>query len=365
MREFWKEHKKKLILSGVVILLPILAGLLLWNRLPDSMVMHWGADGNPDGMGSKAFLVFGMPGIILAVHALCLTVTTADPKYSQQSKKAAGMIFWICPLISLFISTGTYSIALGWELKMEMLLLAFLAVIFIGMGNQLPKLRQNMTLGIKVHWTLLNEENWNRTHRFSGKLWVAGGIVLLFSMFLPEQLLPMVLLADLLILAVGPVLYSWLYYRKQRKAGTFGVKEMNIPKSYKVGGVAGMGLGAVVLLIAGVLMFTGNIRYQVGPEGLTIDADYHTDLTVDYSKMETIEFRETDDPGYRSAGFGSPRLIMGTFENEEFGCYTRYSYTGQEACIVIRDGEHTLVLSGETREETQALYQQLCEKLGS
>ncbi len=365
MRKLFTEHKVKTILSSIVILLPIAAGLLLWEQLPDSMLLHWGADGNPDGKGPRALLVFGMPLINLVVHFFCLTVTVADPKYSQQSKKAAGMVFWILPMTSLFVGTVTYSIALGWELRMDMGIAFLMAAIFIGMGNQLPKLRQNRTMGIKVHWALLNEENWNRTHRFGGKLWVAGGVVILFCVFLPGELYVSALMGTIFLLGFAPILYSYLYYRKQVKAGTFGVKPVVIPKSYKVGGIAGMGFCAAILVFVLVMLFTGNIRYEVGAEKLYIDADYHTDLVVSYEKMDSVEFRETDDPGYRSAGFGSPRLIMGTFENEEFGYYTRYSYTGQEACIVIRDGEHTLVLSGKTREETQALYQQLCEKLGS
>ena len=76
------HHKKKLILSSLLILLPILFGLLLWNDLPAVMTTHWGADGIADGTGSKAFVVFGIPTIFLIINLLCLTCTYFD-KYNR------------------------------------------------------------------------------------------------------------------------------------------------------------------------------------------------------------------------------------------------------------------------------------------
>ena len=73
-----KQHKGKLMVSSVLTLLPILVGLLLWNRLPNQMPTHWGVDGTADGWSGKAFVVFGMPLILLAVHWLCVWGTSLD-----------------------------------------------------------------------------------------------------------------------------------------------------------------------------------------------------------------------------------------------------------------------------------------------
>ena len=54
-----KENKFKIVISSVVILLPVLFGLMMWNALPDTMATHWGAGGNVDGFSGKAFVVFG------------------------------------------------------------------------------------------------------------------------------------------------------------------------------------------------------------------------------------------------------------------------------------------------------------------
>ena len=44
--------------------------------------------------------------------------------------------------------------------------------MFLLLGNYLPKIKQNNTLGIKISWTLTNEENWNKTHRFAETIWI-------------------------------------------------------------------------------------------------------------------------------------------------------------------------------------------------
>ena len=61
----------------------------------------------------------------------------------------------------------------------------------------------------------------------------------------------------------------------------------------------------------------------------------------------------------RVGGYGSFRLLMGWFENEEFGTYIRYTYYDPEACVVVSTSDKTLVLSAETYEETQKLYENL------
>ena len=95
------------------------------------------------------------------------------------------MIFWILPVVSLFTNGIMYRTAFGKEFDLAVFVPALLGVMFIFIGNYLPKVKQNRTLGIKISWTLNNEENWNKTHRFGGKVWVVGGLIMLFSVFPP------------------------------------------------------------------------------------------------------------------------------------------------------------------------------------
>ena len=99
-----KNNKKLLILSSLALLLPVLAGLILWNRLPDEIAIHFNAAGVPDDYSSKAFAVFAIPGIMLAIHLLGLVMTSIDPKHKNIDGKPLVLVFWLCPVMSLLVA---------------------------------------------------------------------------------------------------------------------------------------------------------------------------------------------------------------------------------------------------------------------
>ena len=108
-----KKNKIKVIISSIIILLPALFGIIMWNDLPDIITTHWGADGNADGLSGKVFAVFGTPIILLIFHFVCLLFTSLDKKQKDQNQKALGMVFWILPIISLFTNGIMYRAAFG------------------------------------------------------------------------------------------------------------------------------------------------------------------------------------------------------------------------------------------------------------
>ena len=214
-----RENKKKLMITSIVILVPILIGLLLWNKLPDQLPTHWNAQGEVDGWSSKAFAVFGLPIILFVMHWACVLGTSADPKKQNIEGKVLGIVLWICPIISLLVCTLSYGVALGMEFKVDKIVLALMGIVFIVIGNYLPKCKQSYTMGIKLPWTLNDEENWNRTHRMGGKLWVASGMILLLSMLLPTNAMVVVVLAVIGVAVFVPTVYSYLLFREKEKRG--------------------------------------------------------------------------------------------------------------------------------------------------
>ena len=359
-----KQHKKKLLISSLLILLPILVGLLLWNQLPDTMATHWGADGQVDGWSSKLVAICVHPILLLLTHWLCIWVTFKDPGQKNQSRKVSGMVFWLMPLVSLFSSALLFGTALGSEVSMGSIIIGMVGLIFLVVGNYLPKVKQNYTIGIKVVWALHNEENWNATHRFGGKVWVVGGLATILLMFFPMEKTLGLIMAVLTLTAVLPILYSYLYYKKQcAQGGGYPLtgKPMN-PAMKKV--TAGAGIATVVILVmVSVLLFTGEIRYSYSADSFTVDPSQWNGLTVKYDTIETIEYREEAVSGSREYGYGSFRLLLGSFKNEEFGMFTRYTYTSSEACVVLRVKGKILVLAGETIEDTQHIYQEISSRM--
>ena len=210
-----KNNKGTLIVTTLVMLIPMLVGLILWNQLPDPMPSHWDINGEVDGWSSKAFAVFFFPGFLLAIHWICVLASSADPKNKEYHPKTAQLVLWICPVLSLVLNSMVYAAALGYEINIEIIMPLLMGLMFIIVGNLLPKMRQSYTMGIKLPWTLANEENWNKTHRLGGKLWVIGGIVTMATAFVGSF---WILLGVLIVMVAVPTIYSYCLHRRQGKS---------------------------------------------------------------------------------------------------------------------------------------------------
>lgn len=349
-----KQYKKELIVSTLLALLPIAAGLLLWNRLPGQLATHWGMHG-ADRWSGKAAAVFLQPLLLLAAHYLVLFLVFRDAKNRNQSKKVVGLLFWMIPAVSILVSGITYALALGWKFRLTSLIYGGLGLLFAAIGNYFPKCRPNRTVGIRISWTLGSEENWIATHRFAGKVWVIGGLTMVLAALLPGIAGTIVMILAVAALSVLPIAYSYRYHR------IHGTKSDPDPMSKKVS-IGVLIFTAVVAVFVAVMLFTGNLHYRFDDDSFTVEASYFDDLTVKYDAIDSIEYRDGNVDGTRTFGVGSFRLLMGTFENEEFGTYTRYTYYRPEACIILSVNGKTLVLSGSSAKSTRNLYDTLAAK---
>ncbi len=210
-----KEVKKTLTLTTIITLLPILVGLIYWKRLPDKIATHFDGAGNPNGWSSKWFAVIGIPIFLALVNVLCTVLTETDPRRYKYPEKMMKIVYWICPVISWVCAGTVISYGLGMEFfNMPRFASFFVGILFIVIGNYLPKVKQNYYMGIKLPWTYADEDNWNRTHRMAGKLWVVGGIVILLNVFFGISGLEILIL---ILMIVIPTVYSFLYSRKKDK----------------------------------------------------------------------------------------------------------------------------------------------------
>ena len=337
-----RNNKWKLLLSSLLILLPIPVGLLLWNR----------------GASAMPVAVFAPPLTFLAGQALCLWVIARDPGNKGRNRKPMDMLLWILPVLSNLCGVILYAQVLGLALSGQGIMVMALGLMFLVIGNYLPKCRQNHTMGIKVPWTFASEENWNATHRFAGRVWMIGGLVILLSAFLPGDAGILTLISCVIVLAVIPIVYSYFYYRKQIARGDTLTPLPNSKATKRA-----LLVTAVLLVFVAAMLFTGSIQVRFGDTAFTVEASYYDDLTVPYADISDLEYRDGNIDGTRTWGVGSFRLLLGFFQNQEFGAYTRYTYYSPEACVVLTVKGKTLVLSGKDAQETKAIYQQLLERV--
>ena len=208
MRELIIKHKWKLIVSCVLILLPAVFGVFVWDMLPDRIATHWGLSGEANGFSSKGFTVFGMPLVLLAFHLLCILFTLLDKKNRGQSNKVFSLVLFIIPVISIYVNAAVYASAFGFEINIAAVSVVIMGIVFAFIGNYLPKCKQNGTIGIRI--------NWNATHRFAGKLWLIGGIAMIALMFFPPIIMAIGLFGISFLLVLVPCIFSWRYCKKHK-----------------------------------------------------------------------------------------------------------------------------------------------------
>lgn len=210
------KNKFTIIITSVIVLIPMLVGVAFWDALPEQVAIHWGASGEPDSWCSKAFAVYAVPLIMLALHWACLFATRFDKKNRNQNPKMMNITYWLVPAVSWVANGMTYADALGKDIDVIRLLPIIMGALFLLIGNYLPKCTPNRTVGIRIKWTLADEENWNATHRFGGKVWFIGAIVILASSLLPAKISVCVMIAAMLAMALAPIIYSYCFYNNKR-----------------------------------------------------------------------------------------------------------------------------------------------------
>ncbi|MCO4527618.1 putative integral membrane protein [Streptococcus infantarius subsp. infantarius] len=208
-----KMNKKQLILTSFVIVLPALIGAFFWKALPEQIPTHFGIDGQADGYSSKVFTLVAFPILFVLFQIIALASLERVSVKVTVPAKMRKLYAWIVPASSFIVQGSIYANALGWVKNSPTLVTAFLGIIFIILGNYLPKTHRNHTIGIRSPWTLSDDKNWHKTHRMAGKLWVLGGLLILLESFV-QVAMPYVMGVIIAIMIIAPMIYSFLLSRK-------------------------------------------------------------------------------------------------------------------------------------------------------
>lgn len=216
MREYWNKYKWMMLITSVVILLPILGGILLWDKLPEQVPFHWNIQGQVDSWVSRPVAVFVMPFVLLGFQWLCFFITQLDPKQKEKPHKLMGLVLWIIPVMNLLLNVMVYLTALNRRVDVSVIIPLFFGALFVAIGNYMPKCEPSYTIGIKLPWTLEDEQNWNATHRLAGKLWVAGGLLIMVCTLLSPVIAFATMMGILLVMLAIPTVYSYQYYKKHK-----------------------------------------------------------------------------------------------------------------------------------------------------
>lgn len=197
---------------------------LVWKKLPDTVPLHFNIKGEPDRYGSKTELLVVM-GVMLVVNILIYLLLTnihrIDPKkkYTAENlpkmKRMAMVIACFMSVIACIIIFSTeqqaFKMSAGY-------ILAAIGLLFSFIGNYMYSIKPNYFAGLRLPWTLEDEDNWKKTHQLAGKLWFAGGIILaVLALLLPETAAFIVFMAGIGVLVLVPAVYSYRIYKNSKK----------------------------------------------------------------------------------------------------------------------------------------------------
>lgn len=177
-----KDSMKIVVISVIVCLLPMVLGIILYDKLPEQMPIHFTINDQPDNYAPKNFALFGIPTIMAIVQTLCCIFTRKNIKLDEKKPKIIKILQWIIPIITVLLYVIMVEVPLGSTVYVGKSVCLIIGTLFIILGNYIPKMSYD--IGINVfHPMPKNEKTFRKITRLMGYFFILIGIILLILIF--------------------------------------------------------------------------------------------------------------------------------------------------------------------------------------
>jgi len=213
-----KNEKALMRLMWVIALIPVIVTLFVFSGLPEQIPMHWNIHGEINAWYPKFPWAFMIPVVGIVITLLATLLPKIDPKKENYDRFKKQYLIIRLMLVAFFaiIQMVIISTSMGATfVKVDTIVKFLIGILFIVLGNLMPKFKQNYFLGIKTPWTLANEVVWAKTHRHGGFVWFIAGLIMSVLAFLPGFGSAVIYFAVILFASLEPIFYSWLLYQRQ------------------------------------------------------------------------------------------------------------------------------------------------------
>ena len=193
-------------------------GFAVMNQLPERVPIHWGINGQIDGYTNRTVAVWLVPVILVGVWLLLAFISQLDPlnkNYASMSETVRrfnnAIVLFLC-LVHVVVLMN----ALGWQVSMPRILLIGTGMLFVILGNELGRLRRNSWFGIRLPWTMTDEDVWRQSHRVGGRIMlVAGLLMVIVSLITPLMAMMWLFMVIVFGMTIGLIGYSyWVAMQK-------------------------------------------------------------------------------------------------------------------------------------------------------
>lgn len=202
----------------LTIALPVGIAVVLWDKLPAQMPVHWNIEGKPDSYASKGNAIALLVGINVFLYGLFAILPKIDPKknFPQFKTSYRWVTFSIATLMAAITSLIVLNSA-GFQFDLFKAILTLILLSLLIIGNFMGKLRPNYFVGIRTPWTIENEEVWVKTHRLGGQVWVLTALVSLVLLHTIQ--LPMwVFFIGVAMMVIVPLVYSYILHKQLKNS---------------------------------------------------------------------------------------------------------------------------------------------------
>lgn len=202
-----KINYKILLVTCIVTLFPIILGLIFYNKLPDTVAIHFDINNNPNGYFSKNAFVFGMPALMVVLQLFFCVISDVADKYQEANRKMMIVGKWIIPILSIILYIVTVMYAIGNKLDIRKIVMIILGILLVVIGNYLPKTKGKINMLQKI-----SEQEYRKVSKVFGYLMIVNGLLFIISNLFSQYVSVFVV-----CLVIVEIIVLWLYTIIKRK----------------------------------------------------------------------------------------------------------------------------------------------------
>ena len=215
MKIEWKQEW----LSLLAIVAAFILSAVFYSQLPDPMPIHWNSAGQADNYAPRLIGAFLLPIIMIALYLLLLLIPSIDPRRKNIERFHETYVL-LRNGILLFMAyihiVVLYSVLSNQQTLVVGFIVGGQGILFMLIGNYMPRMRSNWFMGIRTPWTLSSDSVWRKTHRLGGRLFILAGLLMLLTAFLRPELTIFVIVLAVLLASLVPIIYSYLLYKQEQ-----------------------------------------------------------------------------------------------------------------------------------------------------
>ena len=202
----------------ILMFLPLVSSIVALLFLPDLIPAHYNIENKVDRWGSKyEILIFPVVTILFGQFLLLMGRIAKKQEVQGNNNEKNGLIIGICSLLIFNIISGVMiysSLSKAEKLsfttfEFEQILFFFVGIIFIVIGNVMPKLKKNSVLGFRTKRSMKNDEIWIKCQRFAGITTMLSGVMIfIFSLIFHHLTLYILAISMMVLSLIADLIYS-------------------------------------------------------------------------------------------------------------------------------------------------------------